>query len=108
MAQPSAFAGRYRREIWSNGLIDLSRLFGLLPEARRPAGPENAAALIGPGKPQIALAAMFTVSASSATLKKNETTLWPNTVRRIGLQLTVTSETCAHMPITNEKYIKSQ
>src|SRR5215510_6203197 len=57
---------------------------------------------------QIALAAMFTVSASSAALKMNDTTLWPKTVRRIGLQLTVTSDTCAHIPITNEKYMKSQ
>src|SRR5882672_7821061 len=60
------------------------------------------------GDAQIALAAMFTVSASSAALKMNDMTLWPKTVRRIGLQLTVTSDTCAHMPITNEKYMKSQ
>src|SRR5258708_3882479 len=52
---------------------------------------------------QIALAAMFTVRASNAALKMNDATLWAKTVRRIGLQLTVTSETCAHMPITNEK-----
>jgi hypothetical protein len=52
---------------------------------------------------QIALAAMFTVSASSAALKMNDTTLWPNTVRRIGLQLTVTSDTCAHIPMVKAK-----
>ena len=52
---------------------------------------------------QSALAAMLTVSARSAALKMKEMTLWANTVRRIGLQLTVTSETCAHMPITKEK-----
>jgi hypothetical protein len=51
----------------------------------------------------IALAAMFTVSASRAALKKKEMKEWAKTVRRIGLQLTVTSETCAHMPITKEK-----
>src|SRR5437763_16899851 len=50
-----------------------------------------------------ALAAMLTVSASSAALKMKEMMLWANTVRRIGLQLTVTSETCAHMPMTKEK-----
>ncbi len=42
---------------------------------------------------QIALAAMFTTSASSAALKKNETMPWAVTVRRVGLDATATSET---------------
>ena len=52
---------------------------------------------------QIALAAMFTVSASSAVLKKNETTPWAITVRRIGCDATATSETWQVMPTTKEK-----
>src|SRR4051812_40166705 len=52
---------------------------------------------------QIALAAMFTVSASNAVLKKNETTPWAITVRRIGCDATATSETWQVMPTTKEK-----
>ena len=42
---------------------------------------------------QMALAAMFTVRASNATLKKKDTTPWAATVRRITLLVTLTSET---------------
>jgi hypothetical protein len=52
---------------------------------------------------QIALAAMFTVSASNAVLKKNETTPWAITVRRIGCDATATSDTWQVMPTTKEK-----
>jgi hypothetical protein len=58
--------------------------------------------------PQSALAAMLTVRARRATLKANETTAWAVTVRRTGLFVIATSETCEVMPITNEKYTKSQ
>ena len=61
----------------------------------------------GGGRPapsgQIALAAMFTVSASNAVLKKNETTPWAITVRRIGCDATATSDTWQVMPTTKEK-----
>ena len=36
------------------------------------------------------------------------TTPWAVTVRRISLLVTPTSDTCDVMPITNEKYTKSQ
>ena len=51
----------------------------------------------------IALAAMLTVSASSAVLKMNETMPCAVTVRRMVLSVMPTSETCAVMPITKEK-----
>jgi hypothetical protein len=52
---------------------------------------------------QSALAAMFTVSASSAVLKMNEMMPCAATVWRIGRQVIDTSETCDVMPITKEK-----
>jgi hypothetical protein len=52
---------------------------------------------------QIALAAMFTISATKVTLKKNETMPWAVAVRRIGLDAIATSETCDVMPMMNEK-----
>jgi hypothetical protein len=52
---------------------------------------------------QIALAAMFTISATKVTLKKNETMPWAIAVRRIGFDAIATSETCDVMPMTNEK-----
>ncbi len=57
---------------------------------------------------QIALAAILTISASSAVLKKNEMMPCAVAVRRMVLSVIPTSETCAVMPITNEKYTKSQ
>src|SRR5262249_57695548 len=45
---------------------------------------------------QIALAAMFTGSATSAALKMKGTTPWPNTVRPTGLRPTGSRETSAH------------
>jgi hypothetical protein len=57
---------------------------------------------------QIALAAMFTVSASKAALNRNDTMLCDSTVRRIDFDDTVASDTCAHMPIVKAKYMKSQ
>ena len=48
----------------------------------------------------MALAAMFTVSATNATLKKKDKTPWALTVRRIVLLVTPTSETWDVMPIT--------
>ena len=56
-----------------------------------------------PLRPYIALAAMFTVRARSAALKKNDTTPCAATVRRITLLVTPTSETCEVMPTTSEK-----
>src|SRR5262249_7307717 len=52
---------------------------------------------------QMALAAMFTVRASRATLKKNEMTPWAATVRRISFLITPTSDTWEVIPITREK-----
>jgi hypothetical protein len=52
---------------------------------------------------QIALAAMFTISASKVTLKMNATTPWARTRRRSERDVTATSDTCEVMPITNEK-----
>src|SRR5262249_45019761 len=57
----------------------------------------------GTGDHQIALAAMLIIRASSATLKKNATTPWAATVRRMYLLVTPTSETCDVMPMTKEK-----
>ena len=57
---------------------------------------------------QIALAAMLTISANSAVLKKKEMMPCTVAVRRMVLSVMPTSETCAVMPITNEKYTKSQ
>src|SRR5579872_5035573 len=57
---------------------------------------------------QIALAAILTISASSAVLNTNEMMPCPVTVRRIVLSVMPTSDTCAVMPITKEKYTKSQ
>ncbi len=72
--------------------------------------------VMGPGsrsawpgrRDQIALAAILTINASSAVLKKNEMMPCAVTVRRMVLSVMPTSETCAVMPITNEKYTKSQ
>ena len=64
------------------------------------AQPDSANHLEGP---QIALAAMFTVSASKAALKRKAMMLCASTVRRIDFDETVTSDTCAHIPIVNEK-----
>ena len=52
---------------------------------------------------QIALAAMFTVSASSAALNRNETTPCAATVRRMRADVTATSDTCEVIPTTKEK-----
>src|SRR5579883_314379 len=52
---------------------------------------------------QIALAAMFTVSANNATLKMNEMMPWTEAVWRIGRQVIATSDTWLVIPITNEK-----
>ena len=46
---------------------------------------------------------MFTVSASNAALNRNEMMLCVSTVRRIDLDDTVTSDTCAHIPIVKAK-----
>ena len=51
----------------------------------------------------MALAAMFTVSATNATLKKKDKTPWALTVRRIVLLVTPTSETWDVMPMTKAK-----
>src|SRR5207245_9868313 len=60
--------------------------------------------LAWPGRrDQIALAAILTISASSAVLKINEMMPCTVAVRRMILSVTPTSETCAVMPITNEK-----
>jgi hypothetical protein len=61
-----------------------------------------------PPHPDNALAAMFTTSATSVALKKNDTTPCAMTVRRIALAVTATSETCDVIPMTSEKYMKSQ
>jgi hypothetical protein len=50
-----------------------------------------------------ALAAMLTVSASSAVLNTKEAMPWAVAVRRISLSVTPTSDTCAVMPMTKEK-----
>lgn len=55
-----------------------------------------------------ALAAILTISATSAVLKTNEMMPCTVAVRRMILSVMPTSETCAVMPITNEKYTKSQ
>jgi hypothetical protein len=52
---------------------------------------------------QIALAAILTISASSAVLNTNEMTPCTVAVRRMILSVIPTSETCAVIPITNEK-----
>ena len=52
---------------------------------------------------QIALAAMLTISATSAVLNTNEMMPCTVAVRRMILSVMPTSETCAVMPITNEK-----
>ena len=52
---------------------------------------------------KMALAARLIIKASSETLKKNATTPWAMTVWRIALLVTVTSDTCEVMPMTNEK-----
>ena len=51
----------------------------------------------------ITLAAMFTVMAMKAAVKKNDSTPWATTMRRIDLVVTATSETCNVMPMTKEK-----
>lgn len=53
-------------------------------------------------------AAIFTVSANSVALKMNDTTPWTVTSRRMELAVTATSDTCEVIPMTNEKYMKSQ
>src|SRR2546422_2658072 len=52
---------------------------------------------------QIALAAIFTINASSAVLNTNETMPCMVAVRRMTLSVMPTSDTCAVVPITNEK-----
>jgi hypothetical protein len=52
---------------------------------------------------QIALAAMFTISASRAVLNTNEMMPCTVAVRRMILSVIPTSETCAVMPMTKEK-----
>ena len=65
--------------------------------------------LLGPGRQvQIALAAILTISATSAVLNTNEMMPCTVAVRRMILSVMPTSETWAVMPITNEKYTKSQ
>jgi hypothetical protein len=56
----------------------------------------------------MAFAVRFTVKPSKVALKTNDTTPWAATVRRIAGDVTATSETCDVMPITKEKYMKSQ
>jgi hypothetical protein len=58
--------------------------------------------------PQITLAAILTINASSAVLNTNEMMPCAVAVRRMVLSVTPTSDTCAVMPITKEKYTKSQ
>src|SRR4051812_42263212 len=55
------------------------------------------------GAPQIALAAILTINATSAVLNTNEMMPCTVAVRRMILSVIPTSETCAVMPITNEK-----
>ena len=52
---------------------------------------------------EIALAAILTISATSAVLNTNEMMPCTVAVRRMILSVMPTSETCAVMPITNEK-----
>ena len=52
---------------------------------------------------QIALAAILTINAISAVLNTNEMMPCTVAVRRMILSVMPTSETCAVMPITNEK-----
>ena len=52
---------------------------------------------------EIALAAMFTIKASSAALNRNARIPWAATVRRIGFEATATSDTCEVMATTKEK-----
>src|SRR5688572_6056140 len=52
---------------------------------------------------QIALPAILTISAISAVLNTNEMMPCTVAVRRMTLSVMPTSETCAVMPITNEK-----
>jgi hypothetical protein len=56
---------------------------------------------------QMALAAILTIKATSAVLKTKEIMPCAVAVRRMVLSVIPTSETCAVMPITNEKYTKS-
>jgi len=53
-------------------------------------------------------AAMFTVIATMAVLKKNDSAPCATTMRRTGFSVTATSETWNVMPTTKEKYTKSQ
>src|SRR5262249_28257350 len=72
-------------------------------DRQAPALPAGPAVRLIAGHPASALAAMFTVSASSVALKKNEITPCAVTTRRIGLAVTATSDTCDVMPMTSEK-----
>jgi hypothetical protein len=60
-------------------------------------------AMTGLKQRQIALAAMFTISASKAVLNTKEMMPCTVAVRRMILSVIPTSETCAVMPITKEK-----
>ena len=58
--------------------------------------------------PLIRFEIVFTVSASTVRLKKNDTALCAAAIRRIDLRVIGTSDTCDVMPMTSEKYRKSQ
>src|SRR5262245_9963830 len=55
------------------------------------------------GRSHMRFATMFTVSASTTRLKKNDKTPCNDATRRMTLLLIATSETCEVMPITSEK-----
>ena len=69
------------------------------PCGREPRGPDSRP----DGRCQIALPAMLTINAISAVLNTNEMMPCTVAVRRMILSVMPTSETCAVMPITNEK-----
>jgi len=67
-------------------------------------GPEGRAPIkAGTSGDQIALPAILTISAISAVLNTNEMMPCTVAVRRMILSVMPTSETCAVIPITNEK-----
>ena len=62
----------------------------------------------GPGQPQIFPAITFTLRARMTMLKTNATTPWISATRRSRWFVICTSDTWKVMPITTEKYRKSQ
>jgi hypothetical protein len=94
-----------RMPVWEDAVSDgLVRVEsgGAMKDAKVVLTARGRAALADAGD-QIAPAAMFTISAKSATLNRNDTTPCAVTVRRIERDATPTSDTCDVMPITNEK-----